>query len=58
MKDADQEEVSLEELIAAANADLRMEKEGYEGWLRLQRAAMAWLVSRPGGRCEYAPESF
>jgi len=44
------DEVSIEDLEAAARADIILEKEGYEGWLRRQREAEAWLASRPGIR--------
>ncbi len=42
--------ISIEDLEAAARADIIMEKEGYEGWLRRQREAEAWLAARPGIR--------
>jgi len=42
--------IPLEDLIAAANADVILEREGYEGWLKRQREAEAWLAARPGIR--------
>jgi hypothetical protein len=48
MTEAD--EISIEDLEAAARADIILEREGYEGWLRRQREAEAWLAARPGIR--------
>lgn len=42
--------ISIEDLEAAARADIILEKEGYEGWLRRQREAEKWLAARPGIR--------
>ncbi|HPC27621.1 MAG TPA: hypothetical protein PKX17_02730 [Candidatus Methanomethylicus sp.] len=42
--------ISIEDLEAAAHADIILEREGYEGWLRRQQAAVEWLASRPGLR--------
>ena len=44
------DEVSIEDLEAAARADIILEEEGYEGWLRRQQEAVEWLRSRPGVR--------